>query len=278
MSTTNNMNKKAYNIEGMHCASCSVIITKTLKKLDGVASVQANFATEKAQVEFDPSRATLEKMNEAIGKLGYHLSEKESDNGGMDHSDHMDMNMPREKKAQELQAQRSKVRFILPAALVVFAVMIWDMSSRVISIPGLPVPMEILNAVLFVLASVAMFWVGWPFVRGVVRFIRYRVANMDTLVGIGTLAAYLYSAAVTLIPSIRTALSLPEYTYFDVVIVVIGFVTFGKYLEARSKQRTGEAIEKLIGLQAKTALVVRDGKEIEIPLGEVIIGDTGVIN
>ncbi|OGN28386.1 MAG: ATPase [Candidatus Yanofskybacteria bacterium RIFCSPLOWO2_01_FULL_49_25] len=276
------MNKKAYNIEGMHCASCSVIITKTLKKLDGVASVQANFATEKAQVEFDPSRTSLEKMNEAIGKLGYHLSENSVEHagmnhGGMDHGEHMDMSMPREKKMQELQAQRSKVRFILPTALVVFAVMIWDMASRVIAMPGLPIPMEILNVALFVLASIAMFWVGKPFVEGVVRFIRYRVANMDTLVGIGTLTAYLYSAAVTLIPQIRSALSLPEYTYFDVVIVVIGFVTFGKYLEARSKQRTGEAIEKLIGLQAKTALVVRGGREIEIPLGEVIIGDTVVI-
>src|SRR3989344_9542764 len=112
MSTTTNMNKKTYNIEGMHCASCSVIITKTLKKLDGVASVQANFATEKAQVEFDPSRATLEKMNEAIGKLGYRLRDSGTDHAMMDHTEHMDMNMPREKKAQELQAQRSKVRFI----------------------------------------------------------------------------------------------------------------------------------------------------------------------
>src|SRR3989344_5915688 len=282
MSTTNNMNKKAYNIEGMHCASCSVIITKTLKKLDGVASVQANFATEKAQVEFDPSRTSLEKMNEAIGKLGYHLSENSVEHagmnhGGMDHGEHMDMSMPREKKMQELQAQRSKVRFILPTALVVFAVMIWDMASRVIAMPGLPIPMEILNVALFVLASIAMFWVGKPFVEGVVRFIRYRVANMDTLVGIGTLTAYLYSAAVTLIPQIRSALSLPEYTYFDVVIVVIGFVTFGKYLEARSKQRTGEAIEKLICIQAKTALVVRSGRELEIPLSEVIIGDVVII-
>src|SRR3989344_5953285 len=196
----------------------------------------------------------------------------------MDHTEHMDMNAPRDKKEQELKAQRLKVRFVLPTALVVFAIMLWDMAGRAFSsIPPVPIPMEIFNAIVFVLASVAMFWVGWPFVEGVIRFVRYRVANMDTLVGIGTLTAYVYSAAITLIPSIRSWLTLPEYTYFDVVIVVIGFVTFGKCLEARSKQRTGEAIEKLIGLQAKTALVVRGGREIEIPLGEVIIGDTVVI-
>jgi len=128
-----------------------------------------------------------------------------------------------------------------------------------------------------ILATVVLFWIGQPFLQGVVRFIRHRVANMDTLIGIGTLAAYIYSVVIVLLPELRIYLKLPEYVYFDVTIVVIGFIVLGKYLEARSKLRTGEAIEKLIGLQAKTALIYVDGKEKEISISEVKIGDIIIV-
>jgi Cu2+-exporting ATPase/Cu+-exporting ATPase len=100
---------------------------------------------------------------------------------------------------------------------------------------------------------------------------------MDTLIGIGTIVAYVYSTLITLLPQIGTLLRVPEYTYFDVTIVVIGFITLGKYLEARSKKKTGDAIEKLLGLQAKTALVIRNGKEVEIKIEEVIHGDLVIV-
>jgi Cu2+-exporting ATPase/Cu+-exporting ATPase len=100
---------------------------------------------------------------------------------------------------------------------------------------------------------------------------------MDTLIGIGTISAYLYSTIIVLLPQIRDFIQVPDYTYFDVVIVVIGFVTFGKYLEANSKKRTGDAIEKLLNLQAKTALVFREGKEIEISIDEVLVGDIVIV-
>ena len=100
---------------------------------------------------------------------------------------------------------------------------------------------------------------------------------MDTLIGIGTLTAYVYSIIITLLPQVRIAMNLPEYTYFDVTIVVIGFVILGKYAEAKAKLQTGEAIEKLLGLQAKTALVSRDDTEVEIPLSEVVVGDIVIV-
>jgi magnesium-transporting ATPase (P-type) len=100
---------------------------------------------------------------------------------------------------------------------------------------------------------------------------------MDTLIGIGTLTAFTYSSLVFLLPPIRELLKAPEYTYFDVTIVVIGFVTLGKYLEARSKIKTGEAIEKLLNLQAKTAIVIKNGKEMEISISEVVVGDVLVV-
>jgi len=128
-----------------------------------------------------------------------------------------------------------------------------------------------------VLASIVLFWIGQPFLQGVVKFAKYRVANMDTLIGIGTSVAYFYSVIITLFPQITTNLNLPETTFFDITIVVIGFVVFGKFLEARSKLKTGDAIEKLLNLQAKTALVIRGGKEIEISINEVIQGDFIVV-
>jgi Cu2+-exporting ATPase/Cu+-exporting ATPase len=156
--------------------------------------------------------------------------------------------------------------------------MMWDIASQLfIPVPRLPLPMETFNIFSMVLATVTLFWIGKPFLLGVTRFFTYRVANMDTLVGIGTLTAYTYSVLITLFPIIRETFLLPEYTYFDVTIVVIGFITLGKYLEARSKSKTGDAIKKLLNLQTKTALVIRDNREYEIPLEEIVHGDIIVV-
>ncbi|HWQ26491.1 MAG TPA: copper-translocating P-type ATPase, partial [Chlorobaculum sp.] len=122
-----------------------------------------------------------------------------------------------------------------------------------------------------------VFRMGAPFIHGIVMFVRSGAASMDTLIGIGTLVAWSYSTFVTLFPHFRDALGLPHDTWFDAAIVVIGFVLLGKYLEARSKMKTGEAIEKLIGLQAKSAIVVRQGKEVEIPVEQVRRGDVVVV-
>lgn len=278
------MTTKTYTINGMHCASCSTIITKKLSKLDGMGEVNVNFATEKAKVNFDSEKVNLDVMNNEIAKLGYTMSssnEKMESNmkmEGMDHSEHLGLLQSKDAKEKELEEQKRKVNFVLPLALVIFVLMMWDIATRTFSfVKEVPISIETLNAILMMFSTVTMFWVGKPFINGVVNFVKYRVANMDTLIGIGTLTAYIYSVIVTLFPQIKLLLSLPDYTYFDVVIVVIGFVTFGKYLEARSKQKTGEAIEKLLGLQAKTAFVIRDGKEIEIPIHEVIIGDKIIV-
>lgn len=286
------MTNQIFKIKGMHCASCSAIITKKLSKLDGVKNIDVNFATEKANIDFDIEKVDLEKMNNEVGKLGYTLSEgaKEREDmanmssiehanmKGMDHSKHLGLSQSKSDKEKELANQKSKTQFVLPLALFIFVIMMWDITSKTFSfIPNLPIPMELFNIISMVLSTVVIFWIGQPFISGVVRFVKYRVANMDTLIGIGTLTAYIYSTIITLLPQVKLAMKLPEYTYFDVVIVVIGFITLGKYLEARSKQKTGEAIEKLLELQAKTALVVRNGIEVEIPISEVIIGDIIIV-
>ena len=269
-SKENRMATKTYNIKGMHCASCSSIITKKLSKLDGIKDVNVNFATEKANIIFKNDSVDLKIINNEIEKFGYSIS-------------------PINNKEKELNEQKGKMQFVFPLALFVFFIMMWDIGTKTFSfIPNLPIQMKLLNIISMILATIVLFWIGKPFLQGVVKFIKYRVANMDTLIGIGTLTAYIYSIIVTLFPQIKILMKLPDYTYFDVVIVVIGFITLGKYLEARSKQRTGEAIEKLLELQAKTALVIRDpegkstsdgagAKEIEIPISEVVIGDIIIV-
>lgn len=266
------MKEETYEVKGMHCASCANIISKKIKKLTGVESCDVNFATEKATVSFDPDKVTVDQMNNQIDKLGYTLQSHDT-HPTMGEHDHSKMES-KDEKLQELAKLKTKIEFVLPVTVLVFMLMMWNVAAEAFSsIPKLPIPMPLLDTLSFILASVILFWIGQPYLIAVVRFAKYRVANMDTLIGIGTLTAYLYSSAVFLFPAIKEALNLPEYTYFDVTIVVIGFITLGKYLEARSKLKTGEAIEKLIGLQAKTALVKRGSDEIEIPISQVLVGD-----
>ena len=265
------MTSRTYSVKGMHCASCAAIITKKLSKVEGISEVNVNLATEKAKLEFYSTALSAEAVNDLIGKYGYTFSAEQTEERG--NALHL-----KEEKEKELQEQLKKVRFALPVALLVFILMMWDTGSMFFSfIPNMPISMELFNLVSMVIATYMVFWIGTPFLHGISMYVKSGAASMDTLIGIGTLTAYLYSAVVTLIPSVRELLQIPNYTYFDVTIVVIGFVLLGKYLEARSKMKTGEAIEKLIGLQAKSALVIREGKEIEIAIEEVRTGDAVIV-
>ena len=265
------MTSRTYSVKGMHCASCAAIITKKLSKVEGISEVNVNLATEKAKLEFYSTALSAEAVNDLIGKYGYTFSAEQTEERG--NALHL-----KEEKEKELQEQLKKVRFALPVALLVFILMMWDTGSMFFSfIPNMPISMELFNLVSMVIATYMVFWIGTPFLHGISMYVKSGAASMDTLIGIGTLTAYLYSAVVTLIPSVRELLHIPNYTYFDVTIVVIGFVLLGKYLEARSKMKTGEAIEKLIGLQAKSALVIREGKEIEIAIEEVRTGDAVIV-
>lgn len=257
----------------MHCASCATIISKKLKAIDGVSSAEVNYGNEKASLELDMEKASVADLNGEIGKLGYSLepampmqeASTKPHEGSHDHGD-------------GLHELHSKALFALPLTIIVFVYMLWDIAAKsFFAVPNAPLPMQIANPALLALSAAFLFWIGKPFIDGVVRFVRFGAANMDTLIGIGTLAAFIYSALVLLVPGFAAALKLPEFTYFDVAIVVIGFVTFGKYLEARSKKKTGDAIEKLLGLQAKSATVVREGKEVEIPIADVVVGDVVVV-
>lgn len=280
-----NAKKVTLDVQGMHCASCASIIQRVLNKLRGIESCQINVASEKAAIEFDPKLVNISAMNSALSKYGYQLtdqqSEKSSSPEAMQHhsvANHSDHDHGRPPSDQAIQEEAQKVWQVFPLAVVVFLSMIWEILSKAFSIfPEFPISMRLWQVLLFILATFVLMQSGKQFIDAIIRFVKLRVANMDSLVGIGTLTAYLYSSALLFFPDRFSSWGFPLDSYFDVTIVVIGFILFGKYLEAKSKKKTGEALQKLMSLQAKTALIRKNGKEIEVPIHEVMVGDELII-
>lgn len=268
------MTLQTFKIKGMHCASCAGIIEKTFKKLESVVSAEVNYGTETAKVAFDDNKTTAHQLSKSIEPLGYSLEMPEI----KDHSLHTGANQLKQEKLTELHDFRRKVLSVIPLALFSIIVMGWDILTQFNLIPAASNTWkEFFHHLLPVFATYTLFIVGKPYIVGVYRFLRYGKANMDTLIGIGTLAAFLYSFIVSAFEDgLRPFLDV-EHTYYDVTIVVIAFITLGKYLEARSKLKTGDAIEKLFTLQAKTALVQKGGKEIEVPIQSVVTDDIIVV-
>lgn len=280
---------KTFHIKGMHCASCAAIIERNLGKLDGVSAVSVNYGTEKVRISYDESRTSAGAMTERIKPLGYELHEDQrmqaaeskdmpSAVAGMDHSAHTGAGQTKAAKLAEIADSRSKVLSAIPLAIVSIIIMAWDILGAYGYMPEMPKDMDVFfRHLLPVMATYVLFVVGKPYLLGFYRFLRYGKANMDSLIGIGTVAAFLYSFTVTAFEDILRPLIDVDQTYYDVTIVVITFIALGKYLEARSKLKTGDAIEKLLNLQAKTALVIRDGKEKEIPISDVAHGDIIIV-
>lgn len=282
---------KTYRVKGMHCASCASIIEKTFKKTEGVHSVEVNYGTEKAKIAFDESKTNPHHLSQKIEPLGYSLAldhgvdssnhSKSAEEMGMsadEHAAHLGLNQSKKEKLAEVADMRTKILSAIPIAIFAAFVMGWDILAQYKAVPDMSYTMkEFFHHLLPILATYILFVVGKPYLLGFYRFLRYGKANMDTLIGIGTTAAFLYSFAVTALEDVLKPFINVEYQYYDVTIVVITFIALGKYLEARSKIKTGDAIEKLLNLQAKTALVIRDGKEVEIGVNEVKHGDLIIV-
>lgn len=243
MTTTKN-----FKVSGMHCASCAQVIKRKLEKVPGVVSCNVNYASEKAQIQYDEGKLQISHLNHEIDKLGYKIIDEAPIH---DHKD------------TELSELLKMVQVAMPITGIAIVIMIWE------AVGMSPLQKEFFHHLLPLLATYMMFTVGVPYIKSVIRFIRYKVANMESLVGIGTLTAFIYSF-------IASVLDRPE-SYYEVTIVVIGFITLGKYLETKSKAATGEAIKKLLGLQAKMATVIRNGQEIEVPIDDVVIDDIAVV-
>lgn len=265
----------------MHCASCANIIEKTLKKDKGIQDVSVNYGTETAKIIFDDTLTNPKEMSSKIEPLGYSFiipTTEPMQTSVDEHAGHLGISQSKKEKLAEIESMRKMVLSVIPITIISIFIMGWDILSEI----GLLVQMprfwsEFFHHLLPLMATYTLFVVGKPYLLGLYRFLRYGKANMDTLIGLGTLVAYIYSFIITAFDeSLRPFINV-EHTYYDVTIVVIAFITFGKYLEARAKVKTGDAIAKLLNLQAKTALVVRDGKEHEVPINEVVHSDLVIV-
>ncbi len=275
------MQNERYQIKGMHCASCASIIEKTFKKSEGVHSAEVNYGTESAKISFDSSKISPESLSKKIEPLGYSLIMPTASSMGMsedEHRAHLGLNQSKQEKLAEIKDMKAKVVSAIPLAIISAFVMAWDILAQYGKVSEMSnTTGEFFHHLLPVIATYTLFVVGKPYLLGFLRFLRYGKANMDTLIGIGTSTAFLYSFAVTAFEDLLKPFINVNQTYYDVTIVVITFIALGKYLEARSKIKTGDAIEKLLNLQAKTALVARNGIEIEISVNDVIHGDLIVV-
>ncbi|PDZ68210.1 copper-translocating P-type ATPase [Bacillus cereus] len=249
--------KAEFTVSGMTCAACANRVEKRLNKLEGVNGATVNFALESATVDFNPDEINVNEMKSAITKLGYKLEVKSDEqNGSTDH------------RLQEIERQKKKfiISFILSFPLL------WAMVSHFSFTSFIYLPDMLMNPwVQLALATPVQFIIGGQFYVGAYKALRNKSANMDVLVALGTSAAYFYSVYL----SIRSIGSSEHMTdlYFETSAVLITLIILGKLFEAKAKGRSSEAIKKLMGLQAKTATVVRDGTEIKILIEEVVAGD-----
>jgi len=255
------MEERNIQIKGMHCASCAFNIENTLSKNKGIKNLKVNYATEKATFQHDTSEITLEELNKQLREIGYEF-DFENDND----------------KLRLLNIQKRNLYILIPIALLLFLQMIWEIASKNMTfLPSIDINMMILNPFLFLISTFVLFYLGKSFVQGLLRFVKGKGADMDSLIGLGTISAYIYSTVILFSSLLNIEIGLIKTTYYDTVILVIAFVLLGKYLEARSKIKTGEAIQKLLNLQAKTALIERDGIEKKVPVEDIVLGDIIII-
>ena len=295
-------------IEGMTCASCAARIEKRLSKQPGVASANVNFATKVATVQYDPAATGLSQLAQAVEDIGYKaivpappLATRSANpphgdaghdhsamfaaqgsmthaghamSSGEDHSAHMHVG--------EAETKRLLIKMIVGAALSL-PVLVIAMSHGKIAAFNVPW----INWLQLALTTPVLFWCGWQFFRSAWKGLRHFSANMDTLVAMGTGAAFFYSLAATIWPGFfavsatAAAGTMAGMTmvpiYYEAAAVIIVLILLGKYFEARATGRTSAAIKKLIGMQAKTARVVRGGKEQDVPIESVVAGDAVVV-
>jgi Cu+-exporting ATPase len=240
--------KSIFPVRGMTCATCVAHVEEALRGVPGVVSVNVNLASEKATVEYLEG-TPLSEFYKAVSDAGYEL--------GKETESPQDVTA-----AAELEIRHVRNRFIFAAVLgAVIMIMMWTPHFTGI------------RYVLWALATPVQFWAGLRFYRGAWGALKHRTADMNTLIAVGTSAAYFYSVVAVLFPSLLTINGIAPDVYFDTSAMIIALILLGRYLEARAKGRTSDAIKRLIGLQPKKALVIRDGKESEIPIEEVLEGD-----
>lgn len=250
--------KAILSITGMTCAACSARIEKKLSRLEGVKAANVNLTTEKATVEYDPSKVKVSDLVKAVKDLGY----------GAEKAEEVSTDREKEQREKEIRTLRTTliISIILSSPLLL---------AMILSVVGIDVPFLHNPYFQLIIATPIQFGIGYRFYKHAYLALRSGSANMDVLVSMGTSAAYLYSLYNVFFEPPK--MGGMKDLYFEAAAVIITLILLGKFLEAVAKGKTSEAIKKLMGLQAKTARVIRNGEEADIPIEEVEVGDIIVV-
>ena len=271
------MQTQTYKVNGMHCASCVSLIQKKVAKVAGVESVSVGLTQEKAKVVFSSTPVSLDSLNSAISPFGYMFEDtaKSASEMNMSTMDHARMDHSGDSKEKSMALE---MKFVIPMVIFSFAMMFWDVLSSNNIIPEMPENIyEGFHHLMPIFASFVLFGIGRRYIKATWIFLRTGIANMDVLVGISTIVAFIYSFVVTAFEKPLAPYLNVTSNFYDVVIIVIGLIALGQFFEARAKRKTNESLQKLAELTSKTALVERDGKEIEIPIEKVEVGDVVIV-
>ena len=299
------MAKAVLKVKGMHCASCAILIDKLVGKEQGVSSVSTNYGAEKTAIEYDESKVSLERLDELVHKLGYDIIRPDEASASVEEEEAKDA-----KKIDEAR-RRVMASFFLSAPIVLYYMLIhmfgvqhvheffdfinqkppilgvsygayltsylfWLVAQPLQFIAGLFVnittpPFRIdLNYIYWILSTPIQFVVAWPFYRNAITAVRVGSANMDVLVVLGTSAAYFYSVIGFLFFNI-------DHPFWESSAALLSFILLGRYFEAVARGRASAAIKELLKLGAKEAHVVRDGKELTVPIDDIRVGDVVIV-
>ena len=257
------------NIGGMTCSACVSHIENALRELPGVAKANVNLGVERASVEFVPGMVELSDLQAAVEGAGYRVE-------GFNDSGDQERELERLSKVKEIRELRNRLAFAGTGAVLLF-LGTFDVFPWVSNLMG----RTYYPFLLWALATPVQFWAGSTFYTSGLGALRHRTSNMHTLIALGTTVAYGYSVAVVLLdtfaPGVLADNGIEAKVYFDTAAIIVALILLGRYLEAGARGRTSEAIRRLIGLRPSSARVVRDGNEIDIPVDQVVIGDTVLV-
>ncbi|MGG2942695.1 heavy metal translocating P-type ATPase [Bacillus safensis] len=253
------MEQAEFDIEGMTCAACANRIEKKINRMDGVDHGYVNFALETLQVTYHPGQTSANDIKDAVQSIGYSLIEPDADQAEEGKKDH-----------RQAAIEKQTARFLF--SMILSLPLLWAMVSHFSFTSFIWLPEAFMNPwVQLALAAPVQFIVGWPFYVGAYKALRNKSANMDVLVALGTSAAFFYSLYESIHSAIRGTHE--AALYYETSAVLITLIVLGKLMEARAKGRSSEAIQKLMGLQAKEAVIERDGKQMTVPISDVKVND-----
>ena len=250
---------------GMTCASCVKLIEDTLNHMDGVINASVNLATERVTIRYSPAQVTLTDITRAIKDAGYQVPETKAEGEPVD----------RERSARKREMDDLKLKFAISAVIAAVIMAIMFLGSYIPVISSLP--HDDIMYISFILATPVQFWIGWRFYKGAYAALKHGTADMNVLIAVGTSAAYFYSVVATFAPMLVMVGGQMPNTYYDTSTMIIALILLGRLLEARAKGQTSEAIRRLTGLRAKTARVIREGREEDLPVEDVSVDDIIVV-